>query len=248
MDFISELPRAVQPEKPLFINEAAQIAAELARCSRPALSRLMGISPPIAMAVQSYYAAWDAANPGRPALWVYTGDVYKGLQAKTLSPEAAQWAQQHLLIVSGLYGLVRPFDGIQAYRLDMKAQVKIGRGLNLYDFWGDQLANYIAAQGSEWMVSCCSKEYSRAIFVYNKLPVITPTFFDSKPNGVVGQVPIYSKMMRGVMARWLIDNRPTKPADLKAFTKHGYSYDALRSNLNGPAFSRLIMTPLKFET
>lgn len=246
MDLTSPLPYGVETTEPLFLDQAGQIVGALRKQSPRQLTKTMGISDAIAAAVHEHYAAWDKNKPGRPALWAYAGDVYKGVQAKTLPLKDAQWAQAHLLIASGLYGLVRPFDGIQAYRLEMKAGVSVGKHKNLYDFWGADLATYVDVLTSEWICNCTSDEYAKPILKYTKKTVVTPYFYDAKPNGTIGPVPIYSKMMRGVLARWMVDNRVRSPQALENFSAHGYHFDAARSQTNTPVFSRSIMVPLKF--
>ena len=237
----------IASETPLFLPQATQIATKLQKLSIPKIQKLMSISQPIAQTVYDHYAQWQASKAGTLALWTYTGDVYKGLQAPTMSLAGSQWAQDHLVIASGLYGLVRPYDGVQAYRLEMKTAVAIGRRKNLYEFWGNRLAQYVNTAGYDWLCNCSSEEYARPVVKGLELPIITPVFFDTKSNGVVGQVPIYSKMMRGVLARWIVDNQVSRPDQLLAFQAHGYRHDAQRSLPNSPAFSRVDMVPLQFN-
>ena len=249
MDFVSPLPYEVIAETPIFIAEATQIATKIRTFTPGGITKLMGVSQPIAKNVVDMYASWDQASKGRPALWTYKGDVYKGMKADMLPADSAEWAQNHLLILSGLYGLVRPNDGIQAYRLEMKSRLKIGRANTLNEFWGDKLSNYVAERGSDWVCNLSSNEYAKPAlrFLPNDVPVITPVFFDTKPSGIVGTVPIYSKMMRGVLCRWMIDSQVETPEQLERFTGHGYTYDPVRSKSNFPAFSRTVMKPLIFD-
>ncbi|MDL2342262.1 MAG: YaaA family protein [Patescibacteria group bacterium] len=246
MDFVTPVPLAVAPQPPLFLDQATKLAAKLQKLSVKKLMKLMQVSAPIALTVQAAYGDWQGTKAGKPALWSYTGDVYKGVRARDLTVADAQWAQEHLLIASGLYGLVRPYDGIQPYRLEMKAALAVGRRKNLVEFWSRTLGDYVNQQGADWLCNCSSDEYARATLKHLKLPIVTPVFFDTKPSGVVGTVPIYSKMMRGVMARWLIDHQVTEPDQLMAFTAHGYSYDPVRSKPGFPAFRRPKMVPLRF--
>ncbi len=246
MDFISTPPYGVVPMQPLFLKQSARIASVMKQMEPEQLTKTMAISQPIAAAVHDYYGAWQTGKQGRPALWTYIGDVYKGVQAKTMSLDDAKWAQQHLVIASGLYGLVRPYDGIQAYRLEMKAAVSVDSFKNLSELWGDLLADYVDALPSDWLCNCSSDEYAKPVLRRLKKTVVTPIFYDTKPNGLVGPVPIYSKMMRGVLARWIIDNRISKADELHSFTAHDYRFDAKRSKPLQPAFSRTKMVPLKF--
>lgn len=249
MDMQSHAPYLRIASQPLFIDQAAIIASRLKRQSQPELRRLMNVSDDIAAKARAMYADWQPTAPGKAALWAYKGDVYKGVKADNLKPEAAEWTEAHILILSGLYGLVRPHDAVQRYRLEMKASLKIGRSNNLYEFWGDRLAAYVAECANGEVCCLSSDEYARVVLRYlpRTVRVITPTFFDNKPNGQCGTVPIYSKMMRGVVARWMIDNRVDTPAGLKQFTGHGYAYDAALSRPNAPAFYRLVMKPLVFS-
>ena len=247
MDLVSPPLIMVAPQMPLFLAQASQIASKMSGLSVVKLINMMNVSRPIAVAVHGYYANWDSQAAGKPALFAYAGDVYKGLQAQTLTRVDTDWAQNHVLIASGLYGLLRPYDGVQAYRLEMKAKLAVERRKNLYEFWGPLLSDYVAARGATWLCNCSSDEYAKATTKQLLLPVVTPVFFDTKPSGVVGTVPIYSKIMRGVMARWIINNRVTSPEQLEAFEGHGYTYDAARSRPGLPAFSRAKMTPLRFD-
>jgi cytoplasmic iron level regulating protein YaaA (DUF328/UPF0246 family) len=248
MDSTSTPPVSVTYGEPLFNAEAAVIANRLKKYSAGRIAKLMSVSKAIASDVVESYDNWDVTDCGRPAIWTYKGDVYKGVRAEQLDRASADWAQEHLLILSGLYGLVRPFDGIQPYRLEMKTAIKIGRVNNLHEFWGDKLSKYITERGNEWVCNLSSDEYARPALKHlpKDLLVVTPVFFDKKPNGVIGTVPIYSKMMRGVMARWMIDHRVTSPQDLEAFDSQNYFYDAERSRPGFPAFRREVMTPLRF--
>lgn len=246
MDTHSPCPWPIIPTEPLFIDQAVKIATKVRTLSTTKTMKLMGVSKPLAKTVQEYYRLWNVDAPGKPALRAYTGDVYKGLQASTMSREDADWAEQHLIIASGLYGLLRPYDGVQNYRLEMKAALPVGRRRNLYDFWRDSLMEYVQSRCADWLCNCCSDEYARPVLTGLKLPVVTPVFMDTKPNGTVGVVPIYSKIMRGVFARWLIDNRIAQPEQMKKFRGHGYTYDDVRSRPNFPVFSRSMMVPLRF--
>jgi len=170
------------------------------------------------------------------------------MKADLLDEASAVWAQKHLLIMSGLYGMVRPFDTISAYRLEMKAVLPLDGAKSVYDFWGVTLADYVERHAGGLVYNLASDEYAKPVI--GKLPksvrIVTPAFYDNRPNGTVGRAPIYNKMMRGVMARWMIDNRVETPEGLRVFSGHGYNYDVTRSTVNNPAFYREKMTPLVF--
>lgn len=247
MNFIAATPFDIAGETPLFLPEAAVIATKIASYTDNKIMKTMHVSATIAHAVAQYYSDWNIDKTGKAALWTYTGDVYKGLRASTMNRSEADWANKHLLISSGLYGLVRPFDGVQPYRLEMSAKIRFGRHRNLYEFWGRKLASYVDSSQVDWVCCLSSDEYARSVITDLPCSIITPVFLDTKPNGIVGTVPIYSKIMRGVMARWMIDHRAEKPKQLMRFSGHGYSYDPARSTETHPVFSRVVMTPLRFE-
>jgi hypothetical protein len=240
-------PSFVHSTKPLFIDSAADIAATIKKLSLQEIEQLMKVSPTIAADVHAMYAKWQSGRE-KAALWAYRGDVYKGVKADLLNESAADWAQKHLLIMSGLYGIVRPFDAISNYRLEMKASLSVGSARNIYDFWSDTLANYVESHADGVVCNLSSDEYAKPVTsqLTKNVRVVTPRFYDNRPNGTVGKAPIYNKMMRGVMARWMIDHRIETPVGLKHFSGHGYNYDTVRSTVDGPAFYREKMTPLVF--
>jgi len=247
MDVAGKVPSFVRDERPLFIQKASVLAGAIKRLNISEIERYMHVSPAIAARVQAMYKKWQPEK-GKPALWAYRGDVYKGMKADFLDEASAEWAQKHLLIMSGLYGMVRPFDTIGAYRLEMKASIPIHTAKSVYDFWGVTLTDYVERHACGLVYNLASDEYARPVI--GKLPksvrIVTPAFYDNRPNGTVGRAPIYNKMMRGVMARWMIDNRVKTPEGLQDFSRHGYAYDAARSTVNNPAFYREEMMPLIF--
>lgn len=251
MDLTTPPSVSVVPERPLFLAEATTIAAKLASLSHARLKALMRTSDELTSKTHATYAAWSAAAAGKPALWAYKGDVYKGFYADKLNQAEADWAQAHLLIASGLYGLLRPYDGVQAYRLEMKAKLAVADQPDLYAYWGDKLATYVRQRAGQGGTVCClsSEEYARAILRHlpSSIRVVTPVFYDVRPGSLgIGTAPIYNKMMRGVVARWLIDQRADRPEALADFSGHGYRYDATRSTADRPAFFRPEMKPLVF--
>lgn len=209
------------------------------------LAGLMKVSLPLAEATRIVYENWGIKT--KPAMYAYVGDVYKGFYAKTLNAEDIKWAQKHLRIMSGLYGMLRPLDEISAYRLEMKAPLKIDTKKDVYEYWGERLAQKADEATDDGMLCILSSdEYARPVTRFSKSTIITPVFYDNKPNGTVGTVPIYSKMMRGVLARWVIDHRVKKPEDLERFEAQGYRYDPKRSTKNSPAFYREIPRPITY--
>lgn len=233
---------SIDSTEPLFYTQAEQIVDMVRRVGD--VAALMNVSAGIAQKTVQAYERWgDQTNP---AIYAYVGDVYKGFFARTLSNENILWAQEHIRILSGLYGALRPLDRVSAYRLEMKAKLQVGEAKNLYEFWGDKVAKSVdhAADGVVCVLS--SDEYAKVVTAHAESRLVTPVFLDKKPNGKIGTVPIYSKMMRGVMARWIIDHRIDNPEDLQAFCMYGYQYSAEDSTPDKPAFYREVMTPLRF--
>ena len=209
------------------------------------LAELMHVSPTLAEVTRRKYAGWGSIV--KPAIYAYVGDVYKGFYASTLSKADVNWAQQHLRIMSGLYGMLRPLDEVSSYRLEMKARLTVDACKDLYDFWGSTLAEQADSEADGIICILSSDEYARPITRYAKSRIITPVFFDKKPDGTVGTVPIYSKMMRGVMARWAIDHRVSNPAELEKFSAQEYSYNKALSRRDRPAFYRESPRPIAYK-
>lgn len=244
LDFESSAPAWATPTKPLFIDQARRIIAELSRLDEEQLAHLMHVSASIAHANHSRIASWGKLT--KSAIWAYRGDVYKGMYADTLTKTDVDWAQRHLVIMSGLYGIVRPYDAISPYRLEMKTKLGVEGTKDLYDFWDRQLAEYVDSHSDGIICNLASDEYGRPVTTHSQSRVITPVFMDHRPNGKVGPAPIYNKMMRGVMAHWIIKNKVDDPTKLTEFAGHGYVYDGARSSSSAPAFSRSAMKPLVF--
>lgn len=233
------------PTVPKFQSDAESIVEVIKTTEN--LAGLMKISPALVEATRQKYQAWSKDNT-KPAVYTYVGDVYKGFYAGTLSGEDVEWAQKHVRIMSGLYGMLRPLDAISPYRLEMKAPLNINGQKDLYGFWGRRLAEAVDAETDDGVICVLSSdEYARPITRFSKSKIITPTFYDNKTNGKVGTVPIYSKMMRGVMARWVIDNRVNTVEKLKDFSAQGYSYDAALSTETEPAFFRENPKPIFYK-
>lgn len=244
LDFERSAPKWVTPTKPLFLDKAATIAHGLSILNETELARLMQVSETIAKTNHQRMQHWGEQS--KPALWAYRGDVYKGMYADQLTERDSLWAQAHLMIMSGLYGMVRPYDLISPYRLEMKAKLRVGENKDLYDFWGSELAVYADDHSHGIICNLASDEYARPVTRHAQSKTITPVFMDHRPNGQIGPAPIYNKMMRGVMAHWMIKHQVDDPEQLKEFTGHGYVFDPSRSTGDAPAFLRTKMTPLVF--
>lgn len=197
---------------------------------------LMGVSEQIAHLNHERFMNWQAestSDNAKQAVLAFKGDVYTGLQAETLSEEGLAFAQDRLRILSGLYGLLRPLDLMQPYRLEMGLKFANQRGKNLYEFWGAQLTDTLnddlASANTDVLINLASNEYFKA--VKPKLlnaDVITPQFKDLK-NGQYKMISFFAKKARGIMARYIIDNRITEPESLKSFSEAGYYYSEAES-------------------
>lgn len=241
MTMTRRYPAGLVATEPHFLMQAKQIVKAVQ--SIDDMQKTMHVSDAIAKRVVQMYAEWG--DQTEPALFAYIGDVYRWFFADTLSATDVQWAQDHLFIMSGLYGVLRPLDTVSPYRLEMKAKVAVGDARDLYDFWGDLIARYVDTVPDELICNLSSDEYARVVTRFTKKQVITPVFIDNKTNGTVGTVPIYSKMMRGVMARWVIDNRIDTADQLKAFAAQGYTYAADKSTEGTVAFYRQTPKPIR---
>jgi uncharacterized protein len=238
---------------PDFVDDAAELIEGLRRLSPQQIGTLMSISDPLARLNFQRYAEWSKqfskAN-AKQAVLAFNGDVYEGLDAKSLSSADLDYAQQHVRVLSGLYGLLRPLDLLQAYRLEMGTRFENGRGKDLYAFWGERITHALnaqldhnhakAAKGARVLVNCASNEYFKAVKP-KKLaaPVITPVFEDWK-GGRYKIISFHAKRARGLMARYAVENRIAEPEALKAFDVEGYAFDAAASNDSTYVFRRRI--------
>lgn len=244
MDFRPADLHGLMPNVPEFQTQAEKIVTSV-RATKD-IAPVMHISATLASATRKKYDHWGEKM--QPAIFAYVGDVYKGFYARTLTKKDILWAQKHLRIMSGVYGLLRPLDEISEYRLEMKARLPVAGKKDIYDFWDDMLAKKADAETDDGIICVLSSdEYARPVTKFTKSRLITPVFFDNKPNGTVGTVPIYSKMMRGVMGRWVIDARAKTPEDLQKFEAQGYRYDASKSTPDQPAFYREHPAPIEYE-
>ncbi|MCC6707862.1 MAG: peroxide stress protein YaaA [Gammaproteobacteria bacterium] len=234
--------KATEPE---FLGEAAALATLMARKKPAQLKSLMSISDDLATLNHARFQEWSVTPPPasvRPALFAFRGDVYQGLDADTLTTRELDYAQTHLRILSGLYGLLRPLDNIQPYRLEMGTRLKNPRGGNLYAYWADTPARALAEQArqlrTKLLVNLASQEYFRAVDQQALgLTVITPVFKDWA-RGEYRILSFFAKRARGMMVRYMLERRCRKHADLLDFTSGGYAYDAASSTPEAPVFLR----------
>ena len=226
------------------MGEHTQALAKVARRLTVAdLKRLMAISDDLAKLNRGRFQAFDPeSEDGLQAVLAFNGDVYRGLDARSLDRAALAWTQDHLRILSGLYGLLRPLDAIQPYRLEMGSRLKTRRGPNLYAFWGDRLAEALNDAGrglaDPTVVNLASQEYFGAVDrAALRLPLVHCHFREER-DGALRTLSFFAKRARGLMARFVIERRLEKPHDLKAFDVEGYAFDAALSTATDFVFIR----------
>ncbi len=234
LDF-TEVDPALPASERRFLEETASLARTARARTVSELRQLMSISDDLARLNRERFQAFDpGSTDGLQAVFAFAGDVYEGLGARELDAAGLAFAQDHVRILSGLYGLLRPLDRIQPYRLEMGTRLKTRRGSSLYDFWGDRIARQLhadaAGQSRRVVVNLASQEYFGAVDARAlKLPVVTPHFRESK-NGESRIISFFAKKARGGMTRFAIDERIERAEDLKAFDRDGYRFDKSASS------------------
>ena len=238
---------APPPSAPLSAPQLAEHTAELAKTTKKLrvidLKRMMDISDDLAKLNRERFQSFDpASEDGLQAVFAFNGDVYLGLRARELDKRALSWAQDHVRILSGLYGVLRPMDAIQPYRLEMGVRIKTKRGHSLYDFWGPRVSETLdaalAGHKDRTIVNCASQEYFGAVDrAALKAPVVSCRFLEEK-DGEARIMSFFAKKARGMMARFAIDNRIERAADLRAFNAEGYRFEASLSTDDEFTFAR----------
>ena len=218
-----------------FMEETASLAKTTRRLTRADLRKLMSISDKLADLNRERFQAFDPeSQDGVQAAFAFAGDVYEGLKARDMDAASLAFAQDHLRILSGFYGLLRPLDRIQPYRLEMGVRLHTRRGSSLYDFWGDRISKQLnedaEGQADPTLINLASQEYFGAVDAKAlKLPVVTPHFREEK-DGESRIISFFAKKARGSMARFAVDERLHKAEDLKAFDRDGYRFDKAASS------------------
>lgn len=238
LDYESTLPSDTHT-LPRLLEQSQQLIDVSRKLSASEISKLMTVSEKIANLNVERFRDWQADfdfSNSRQAIFAFKGDVYTGLDAYSLSNADLEYAQNHLRMLSGLYGLLRPLDLMMPYRLEMGTKLKNPLGNNLYEFWGDSITQLInkdlAENKSELLVNIASDEYYKAVKESKiQAEIIKPVFLDQK-NGKYKVISFYAKKARGLMARYIIENKPQTIEDLKSFNVDGYYFDA-ESSLKG---------------
>lgn len=230
---------------PLFVQQSKALIDVLRGYSPPQISQLMDLSDALAGLNVARYQAWSpraTSKNARQALLAFNGDVYDGLQARTLDADAMDWAQTHLCILSGLYGVLRPLDLMQPYRLEMGTALVTPQGSNLYQFWGAQISDYLntrlRSDDSPFVVNLASQEYFKAVQTKRLRAPVVECVFQEERNGQFKIISFSAKRARGMMARYAIDHRLSAPEQLRAFDRDGYGWCASESSPTRLVFRR----------
>jgi len=231
----------IEATRPAFQAEADDLAKVARGLSVDDLQNLMKISESLARLNRDRFSDFGEMEE-KPAALAFAGDTYQGLEAASLDADEMAWAQEHFRILSGLYGVLRPLDVIQPYRLEMGSRLKTEQGKTLYDYWGDKIAKALKAQADEvktdTLINCASQEYFGAVDLEALgLRVMTPVFMEDKPGGPK-IVSFYAKKARGAMARYIIQRRLTDAQALTEFDTGGYQYRPDMSEADKPVFVR----------
>jgi hypothetical protein len=244
LDFETQ-PQTRIKTTPELLDDGAELAAVLKQFSPKQIAALMGVNDKLAELNYNRFQDWEAPPPEdatKQAVLAFKGEVYRGLLADEMTEKQLLYAQDHLRILSGLYGVLRPLDAILPYRLEMGTRLNNPRGKDLYAFWGDRIGEAIGAQlrstKSKYLLNLASAEYFRSVNEHAiETPIVAPVFKD-KTKGGYRVVTVYAKKARGTMAAWVIRNKAKTLKKLLQFDDDGYRYDAESSSEHQPVFLR----------
>lgn len=247
LDYETPVPPALaaRATRPLMVDQAAGLIDVLKHFNPAQVSSLMDLSDPLAQLNVARYGAWSRrftdAN-SRPAALAFNGDVYEGLQASSFDDEDWAFAQDHVVILSGLYGVLRPLDRLQPYRLEMGTRLPVGTSKDLYGYWGDTLAAYLnqrqARVATPVIVNLASQEYAKAALRKSLKARVVECVFEDHKNGQWKIISFHAKRARGLMARWIIRQRAQSVAALEAFDSEGYAFQPALSEPDRLVFRR----------
>ncbi len=244
LDYESPVPTQVFTY-PLFAKQSSQLIDVLKKKTPTQIASLMKLSDSLASLNASRYQAWSprfTAGNSRQAALAFDGDVYGGLAARSLTGAQLDWAQQHICILSGLYGVLRPLDRMQPYRLEMGTALPTKQGCNLYQFWGSQIASYLneraAADASPVVVNLASEEYFKVVDRATLKPRVVTCVFEELRNGAYKVISFSAKRARGLMARYAIEKKVGTVRRLEGFAAEGYAFDSSASTRDRLVFRR----------
>jgi hypothetical protein len=233
LDFESALPKHTPPAtEPLFKKHSAELIGVLKKLSQNQISELMSISEPLAELNHKRFKEWSptfTAKNSRQALLAFNGDVYEGLNAASLSADDLAWAQDHLAILSGLYGVLRPMDKMQPYRLEMGTRLENKAGANLYKFWGSSLSEHLnerlKAEKNPVIINLASQEYFKSVDLKALKAKVIECVFEQEKSGQFKVISFLAKRARGLMAAFAIKHRAKTPTALQKFNEEGYRFE-----------------------
>ena len=233
--------------QPLFTKQSAELIKILREKSPQEIAELMDLSDTLSGLNVARYQAWSpkfSARNSKQAVLAFNGDVYEGLDAKTLKTEDLAWAQEHVCILSGLYGVLRPLDWMQPYRLEMGTALENAKGKNLYKFWGTQIAEHLnerlQADKTPVVVNLASQEYFKAVDTKALKARVIECVFEDWKGGKYKVISFLAKRARGLMARYAVTRHVTTPKQLEKFKLEGYAYEAAASGPDRLVFRRRI--------
>ncbi|MBT9506210.1 peroxide stress protein YaaA [Rhodoferax sp.] len=244
LDF--ETPAGDVPHtQPLFVRQSTELIDLLRPKSPQQIAELMSLSDALASLNVARYEAWRpkfTAKNAKQAVLAFNGDVYEGLDAKSLAPDQLAWLQGHVCILSGLYGVLRPLDWMQPYRLEMGTRLANAQGSNLYKFWGSQISAYLnerlQSDVSPVVVNLASQEYFKAVDAKTLKARVIECVFEEYKNGQYKIISFMAKRARGLMARFAATHRVVTPRQLEAFCEEGYAFDSTASRPDRLVFRR----------
>lgn len=254
LDYDSSV-RTTLHTQPLFVEQSSQLIQVLKKKSATEIAGLMKLSDALAKLNVERYAAWEPTFNqvnSRQAMLAFNGDVYEGLNAPSLSDAQLKWAQDHVALLSGLYGVLRPLDLMQPYRLEMGTRLPTSKGKTLYDFWGAGIAQYLnshfekQAEGKTRkappvVLNLASEEYFKAVDIKTLQARVVQCVFQDFKNGAWKIISFHAKRARGLMARYVIEHKINDPAKLHGFDSEGYAFEASMSTPDKLVFRRSAM-------
>ena len=229
-------PENLKPTSPKLAAEAEKILVTMQAMSQQDIKALMGLSDNLAALNYGRYQHFDDLEQS-PALFTFKGDVYDKMDVESYSDEDLAFAQAHIRILSGLYGVLRPLDAMRPYRLEMGTKLKTQSGKNLYDYWREKVTNLLKEEKAQWVVNLASQEYAKAVNLQEMVPNVLHVDFKHTKNGKTKTIGLMAKRARGLMADYIIKNRIKTPEKLEAFNLEGYRFEPDFSDDNTLTFT-----------